>query len=278
MGFFGKRSKKEPALNVAPPSQTRQVDNQAKPQSETPFSTTQEEASQVCRYTEIADKFAAWGVPHEFPKTIDITAGSIYHLGYSYSDVNVAGANYFDIDYADLKPKRVELVPQPDNEFDEKAIAIRSDGTDLGFVPKGKLQEMTIDYLSDDGRYVMAWLVEVDESSKKLAVAMGFYKIERLKPILEFTCKLTKTSKKDYLGEKRSDNLECTIDGEELSISQETNFETFDESYVVMSTAGEIGELPKSAVSKLENIEYDIESATAILEDSDTGVIRLLAY
>lgn len=260
MGLFGKGLKKE------------------QPQSAAASKQPQEEKPPVPQNTEIENSVVKWSVQLEYLKTIDIEAGFIDHLGYSYDDVNIAGASYLDIDYESLRPTRVDLVPQPDNEFDKNAIAVKTDNINLGFVPKGNLQEMVIDYLSDDDRYVMAWLVDVDEQNKKLIMAMGFYKRERLEPTLEFTCKLTKTSKKDDFGIKRSENLECTSEGEELSIIQETDFDTFDESYIIMSSSGEIGELPKSAVSKLENAECDAESATAILEDADTGTIRLMAF
>lgn len=70
---------------------------------------------------------------------------------YDYPDVNIVGAKY--IDGADKATKRLNigdtvlLRAEPENQYDKNAIVVISaDGSKLGYIAKGKIQDMIHDF------------------------------------------------------------------------------------------------------------------------------------
>lgn len=259
MGLFGRKSKKEPASNSV--EQTKSI---VKPLGQT---------DSAC-----ITSTAKWSVPHEFPEIIDIVEQFTDTLKYSYPNVPIAGAQYQDIDYSLLKPDRLNIVSEPENQYDEKALRLEFGGRVLGYVPKGSRQDMINDYMANEDRYVMAWLADVDESEKHLTMSLGFYSRQMVDAKFSTTCKLSKTGKKDEDGISRKDNLELCDDGEEVFVVSEMNFDTFETSYIVNGSCGEIGEIPASVIAKIEDQELDPESAVVVVVDSEAGTIRIDCY
>ena len=262
MGLFGKRRKNE------------QASVPVKQDSESP---AMRETPNLPDLTRMATA-VKWSAPHDFPETIDITEQFTDTLKYSYDDVPIAGAQYQDIDYSSLKPDRLNIVPEPENQYDEKALRLEFGSHVLGYVPKGSRQDMINDYIASDDRYVMAWLVGADEEEKHLTMSLGFYTRQMAEAKFSATCKLAKTGKKDEGGTSRKENLELCDDGEEVFVVSEMNFDTFETSYIVNGSCGEIGEIPASVVKKIEDQGLDPESAVVVVMDNETGTIRIDCY
>lgn len=83
--------------------------------------------------------------------------GVLWFAKYFYSDVNVVGTK-FQEDKSCFEEANIEdtvyLVPEPDNQYDEKAILVtdRKKHT-FGYIPKGKIQDMVHDWDKRDEPY-----------------------------------------------------------------------------------------------------------------------------
>lgn len=166
--------------------------------------------------------------------------------------------------------KVLRYVKEPDNQYDENAIAIYAGQDKLGYVYQGKNQDMINDWINSD-RYLSGYLSRYSLSKKKASYRIGFY--DSLLPYPNRIFSLIKTGKKIDEFSKRSDNISMCNEGD--AISAELGVESF--SYVVYNDMyEEIGELPKSAenflnehdfdeiVGTIEEIDYDYDSAPKI--------------
>lgn len=164
----------------------------------------------------------------------------------------------------------LSFVKEPDNQYDENAVAIYAGQNKLGYVYKGKNQDMINDWINSD-RYLSGYLSRYSLSEKKASYRIGFY--ASLLPYPNKIFSLIKTGKKIDEFCKRSDNISMCNEGD--AISAELDAESF--SYVVYNDMyEEIGELPKSAekflndhdfdeiVGTIEEMDYDCDSAPKI--------------
>ena len=166
--------------------------------------------------------------------------------------------------------KVLRFVKEPNNQYDENAVAIYAGQNKLGYVYKGKNQDMINDWINSD-RYLSGYLSRYSLNEKKASYRIGFY--ASLLPYPNRIFSLIKTGKKIDEFSKRSDNISMCNEGD--AISAELGVESF--SYVVYNDMyEEIGELPKSAenflnehdfdeiVGTIEEIDYDYDSAPKI--------------
>lgn len=64
---------------------------------------------------------------------------------YYYTDVNIYPHDFRDFDL--IYPDSIaELLPEPSNTYDSNAVAVYCAGMKIGYLKKGKLQEMVIDF------------------------------------------------------------------------------------------------------------------------------------
>lgn len=167
-----------------------------------------------------------------------------YILSYRYDFVKVSMPNVNGLKLGDF----LSLESEPDNQYDPHAVKILSGLNTVGYLFRGKLQDMANDFI----RKGLPIEVSVDSiTNDSFTCGLGFYK-----DINSFDCvsaTLTKTSKKDFLGTSRQDNLSSTSEGDILYL----NYDCDSETYIVTDDFGnELGELSKSISNKL----YDEES------------------
>ena len=160
-------------------------------------------------------------------------------LTYKYSRVSIAFPERVNVGLGSF----VDFEKEPNNEFDDKAVKVMSIGKKIGYIYRGKLQDMLNDFLKKD------WHVEgiVDSvSPDTFTIAIAFYK-----PFSSFksiTSTLVKTSKKDIFDNSRQDNLTSISCGDLLSMEYDVD----SGSYIVSDDFGnELGELSANVSSKL---------------------------
>lgn len=91
-----------------------------------------------------------------------------YVCQYSYYDIFIAGFGHYDTSMVSDNDS-VELIAEPENQYDSKAVAVTHSGKVVGYIPKGILQDMYHDYIRKGGK-VNATIT----SSKKMAMQLDY--------------------------------------------------------------------------------------------------------
>ena len=156
--------------------------------------------------------------------------------------------------------KDLNFVQEPENEYDNKAVAIYLNGRKLGYVYRSDPTQGMINDWIRRGEYFYGFLNKYSPTNNSATFKIGFYK-----PLAKFPSKtfsLVKTSKRIDEITKRSDNISSCSEGESVSVE----YDSFDDTFIVYSdTYQEIGELPKSALNFLSGNEY--ENIVGIIEE-----------
>lgn len=184
----------------------------------------------------------------------DILDGQ-YVLSYRYDFVKVSMPSIDGLQLGD----NLSLELEPDNQFDPHAIKILSGSNEVGYLFHRKLQSMVHDFVKR-GCPVAA---SVDSLSiDGFTCGLGFYR--DINTFDSVSATLTKTSKKDFFGTSRQDNLSFLSKGDALSF--EYNYDS--ETYVVSDECGnEVGELSKSLSDKLYSQEDEYEYIGICIEN-----------
>ena len=158
---------------------------------------------------------------------------------------------------------------EPDNPYDSMAVAIYLDDKKLGYVYSGQTQEMIHSY-HKQGRLICGYLNKYSVEEQTASYKIGFYNHIDYFDNKQFT--LTKTNKKIDEYTSRADNLLNCDSGDLLLIEKEF----LGENYIVTTDGyDEVGELPKSAISFIE--EYCPDKIYGILnscEEDENGKIK----
>lgn len=191
-----------------------------------------------------------------------------YKLKWNYSDVIIKGVQYNNIDYSKLQiGMTVDLEPEPDNKYDSNAIKIIQNDIFLGYIPKGQLQEMILNYSKDDNYLILAKLNLIDEENQLLQIHLFFYK-KIIESDFDFVKKinasLVKTTKKDSnFDTSRQDALSTICENEYVSIEKQYDSDC----YLVSNQCGEeLGELSQSISNKLDEYDYTYDKLARIIE------------
>lgn len=174
--------------------------------------------------------------------------GNGWILQYQYErDLCLYGCNFEDL--IDQEGEEITFRQEPENTYDPCAVAVYLDDTKIGYIFKGRTQEMTNDWLKRD--LVVGGLINsIDEESKEVTYQIAYYVPDSAAQSKVFS--LIATSKKDFFGNRRSENIIYCKIGDELVIL--SDYDT----YTVYSAAGdELGELGASFRSWAEKITYN---------------------
>lgn len=158
--------------------------------------------------------------------------------------------------------KLLNFVSEPNNEYDDKAIAVYFNKDKVGYVYKGKIQDMINDWISR-GDYFFGYINKFSIANSKVSYKIGFYK--SLNRFENKMFRLTKIGKKVDDDTTRKDNLLLCNPGEVVTI--EADIETGN--LIVLNDAfEEIGELPKNATEFISAENY--KTLVGIIENIDT--------
>lgn len=165
-------------------------------------------------------------------------------LKYGYEAHLAMPPNSCGIGIADLigkTGKNLDIVLEPENEYDHRAVALYLDGKKIGYVHRGRLQDMVHDWLArgDEIRCRLKRLTAEDAY-----FLIGFYKdFDYLKGR---TFKLIGVTKKDGEGIPRAKNAEVLSPGDGVWVFVN------DDKYIVTNGPLDFGELPKAAIEYAE--------------------------
>ncbi len=159
---------------------------------------------------------------------------------------------------------KVAFIPEPENPYDTNAISILLDGEKIGYVYRGKIQDMINDWLKRN-EFFMGYINTYSIENNKATYKIGFYK-----PINKYDNKrfpLIKINKKcgEFETSSRYENFCNCDDGDFVLIES-----GYEENYIVITELSEeIGELPKSALDFIESVESP-QKIVGILDSCNT--------
>lgn len=135
----------------------------------------------------------------------------------------------------------LDIVLEPENEYDPGAVALFLKGKRIGYVHRGRLQDMIHDWIDRDEK-IICYL-------HKLTVRDAYCRIGFYKPLEYFkgrTFKLIGVTKKDGEGISRARNAEVLSPGDSVWVFVD------DDKYIVTDGPLDFGELPKAAIEYAE--------------------------
>ena len=137
--------------------------------------------------------------------------------------------------------KSLDIVLEPENEYDPRAVALYLEGKKIGYVHRGRLQDMIHDWL-ERGDEMLCCLKRL--TAEDAYFLIGFYKdFDYFKGR---TYKLIGVTKKDDEGISRARNAEMLSPGDGVWVFVN------DDKYIVTDGPLDFGELPKAAVEYAE--------------------------
>lgn len=142
---------------------------------------------------------------------------------------------------------KIAFVSEPENPYDSSAISILLDGEKIGYVYRGKIQDMINDWLKRN-EFFTGYINKYSIANNKATYKIGFYKPIDIYENKRFA--LTKISKKtdEFSLSSRYENF-CDCDDGDIVLIEKG----YEDNYIVATEfADEIGELPKSAISFIE--------------------------
>lgn len=187
---------------------------------------------------------------------------------YEYKNIRIYRP---DTSFKEIFPyDAVDVVQEPDNPFDNKAIAIKFCGNTLGYLYKGQHQDMANDFINR-GDEVKAQIEKIDNDNIYLRLFFCKRRKEVLKPVDSFIVKLTGNGNEEMQG-----NIGVCSVGDEVSI--EMDYEK--EKYLVSTNMLDLGYIPKSKQEYMEQLEqekYEFSGEiTSITEnDNEKYVIKI---
>lgn len=137
--------------------------------------------------------------------------------------------------------KSLDIVLEPENEYDSRAVALYLEGKKIGYVHKGRLQDMIHDWL-ERGDKMLCCLKRL--TAEDAYFLIGFYK--DLDYFKGRTFKLIGVTKKDGEGISRARNAEVLSPGDSVWVFVD------DDKYIVTDGPLDFGELPKAAIEYAE--------------------------
>ena len=180
-------------------------------------------------------------------------------LAYQYHDVGVALFQNSELPASSLHVGDMVFIRQDkDNPYDQNAVSIIFDSKKLGYLYKGRLQDMANDWINKDLE-MWSYISLVDIPNKKINIAIGFYKEGKYLSLK----KSGMPCKKYRLTGNRNEEMQSNI--LLCSVGDEVTFFYDDEKEKnLVSAEYEVGYLPASANSLVENY------APAYIDSIDT--------
>lgn len=201
-------------------------------------------------------------VAHEQPEPQQLVIPSKISgtkVSYKYDDVKIFTpedlADGIDFPAIPLAEK-VQLVQEPENTYDRNAVAVYRGNQKIGYLRKGKIQEMANDFLKNSWT-IFAAIQTIDDDERKIGLALAFYKPHIITGEVK-TFKLTGNR-----NQSMQDAIGLVDEGDEVSYSYDAETEKY-----IASVADDIGYFPKSADRWLEDDPVVVVSS---IEEDENG-------
>lgn len=194
---------------------------------------------------------------HALPRTRDGIP-----IAYEYTDVKICLIRGQEPDLTAIQVGSIiKLQQEPLNQYDNKAVMLKIGTTKIGYMYRGKLQDMANDFLNRH-KSIVAYVSKIDTISNEIFMNIGFYR----KPFKRYenstTFKLTGNTNKDM-----QEIIQWANDDADVEFYYDYEKEKFCASIF----GGDIGYAPKSKNDLLEACEEDYEACIESIEENDNG-------
>lgn len=194
----------------------------------------------------------------------DYDADDDTYLTYSYEE-SLAFANTSVL--TGNGGKVITFKQEPDNEYDKNAVAVYLNDTKVGYLYRGRTQDMVNDWINRDLPF-WGYVNKIDTANNKATIKIGFYRSLNELTMKKF--RLTRITKKaDEFGSSRCDNVGSCSDGDLVEYT--TSFDS--DNYIITDECGEeLGEVGAKAVEFIDEYEDSIKFMRINnIEDTDSG-------
>ena len=163
--------------------------------------------------------------------------------------------------------KKITFKQEPDNEYDNRAVALYLGDDKIGYVYRGRTQDMVNDWIKRDD-FFWGYINKIDVANSTATFKVGFYKDIGNLQMKSF--RLTRITKKASEYESsRHENVECCSDGD--IVGYETSFLS-DNCIITTEYGNELGELGAKAVEWINENESNIKFARINnIEETESG-------
>lgn len=185
-------------------------------------------------------------------------------LAYSYDYVKVCIIKGQEPDITKLQiGMEVELKQEPNNQYDNKAVAILVNDEKIGYMYKGQLKDMANDFISHMKSYVFGYITEI--KNNEIYLNLGYYKKLYPKYAHSTTFKLTGTGALEI-----QENLSYCSEDDEV----EFNFD-YDKDCYAAETPDLIGYAPKNKNEIIKNADKYYSFISSIDEKEDKYTVSV---
>lgn len=187
-------------------------------------------------------------------------------LAYQYDDVKLYIVPGQEPDFDSLTlGASVSFVQEPTNAYDSDAIYAEANGEKIGYLRKGKLQEMTNDFIRQ-GRPIMSYVASIDADDEKIELLICYYKENR-----ENRSSLKNSKKVKLSGNTNAEmqeNIWLCSEGDGAAIDYD-----YDKERYLVDCGGPIGFLPEAAGNLIdeESAEEGYEIIVSEITENDNG-------
>lgn len=163
--------------------------------------------------------------------------------------------------------KKITFKQEPDNEYDNRAVALYLGDAKIGYIYRGRTQDMVNDWINRDD-FFWGYINKIDVANSTATYKIGFYK--DISDLKMKSFRLTRITKRAPEYESsRHENVECCSDGD--IVEYETSFIN-DNCIITNEYANELGELGTKAVEWINETENDIKFARINnIEETESG-------
>ena len=186
--------------------------------------------------------------------------GCEWKAKYIYDDVSIYRP---DVSFKDLLVyDPVRLIPEPENAYDPRAISVKFQDTKIGYLNKGKLQDMVHDYI-DRGDLVRAQIQKIEGDNVFLKIFFCKKRSELLPPLESVDVKLSGNASKEY-----QSNIEDCYVGQEIDVDYNAEEDRFEVSYDGM----DIGNIPSSKYEFFKSLyDKDYEFSGEVIDITENA-------
>ena len=167
-------------------------------------------------------------------------------IAYEYTDVKICLIRGQEPDLTTIQVGSIiKLEQEPLNQYDNKAVMLKIGTTKIGYMYRGKLQDMANDFLKRS-EYIVAYVSKIDAISNEIFMNMGFYRKQIKHYRNSTTFKLTGNTNKNM-----QEIIQCVTDDYDVEFYYDYEKEKFCASVF----GSDIGYAPKSKNDLLEACE-----------------------